>query len=269
MSVATDRLMLKVKRADKHILELQNALLSFKASNPHRFSAKRDPQTRKLHYYVESMQPVPEEIALICGDILHNLRNALDHLVCRLVEIGDGAKAITTSTAFPAFLTPDKYKAGRDGKVKGMRPEAIKAIDELEPYEGGAGDILWHLHKLNIVDKHRLIFTVGMAPTEMNVGKHLGAKHMAELLKAKNLDPADFPDFPNVYAPFPERKPLKVGDDLYISEPDAEVDENLEFLLDVAFAESGVAEGESILETVQKMADVVEGIISSFEPLLI
>ena len=40
-----------------------------------------------------------------------------------------------------------------------MRPEAVEAIDRLKPYKGG-NDLLWKIHALNNLDKHRAIFTL-------------------------------------------------------------------------------------------------------------
>src|SRR5579863_169632 len=96
-----DLIRLKIKRADKHIAELQAAILAFKATNPHEVTAKRDPNTRKLIYYVHKADPVPDDIALIAGDVLQNLRSAVDHLAYQLVLVAGGTPDIQTS--FPIF----------------------------------------------------------------------------------------------------------------------------------------------------------------------
>jgi len=51
-----------------------------------------------------------------------------------------------------------------------MGNAAINAIDTTEPYQGGKGHSLWVLHKLNNIDKHRLLITVGSAYRSFNVG---------------------------------------------------------------------------------------------------
>src|SRR5438132_5583994 len=45
------------------------------------------------------------------------------------------------------------------------------AIDALRPYKGG-NDVLWQLHELNNVDKHRLILTVGSALRSTDLGDY-------------------------------------------------------------------------------------------------
>ena len=51
-----------------------------------------------------------------------------------------------------------------------MRQDAIDAIRALEPYKGGKGENLWVLHRLNNIDKHRLIVTVGSSFQSVDVG---------------------------------------------------------------------------------------------------
>jgi hypothetical protein len=258
-----DLIRLKTKRANKHIAELQTAILAFKATDPHEVSAKRDPQTRKLIYYVHKADPVPDDIALIAGDVLQNLRSAVDHLAYQLVLAAGNTP--DTSTSFPIFDTPDKYKSGVQGKVKGMAETAVKAIDIVEPYQGGKGEILWRIHRLNNIDKHRLIFTCGIAPSQFNFGRHIGVERLTEFVETYGI--SALPQFPDAFIDFPSRKMLKVGDELFIDKPDAEINEDIQFLLDIAFNEPGIAEGESIIETLQSAADFAENLISDFTPL--
>jgi hypothetical protein len=62
--------------------------------------------------------------------------------------------------------------------------------------------------------------------------------------------------------------PLKAGDELFIDMPDAEVDEKLEFRFDVAFSEPQISEGDPVLETLQQIVDLVDGLLTGFAPLL-
>src|SRR5687768_4903488 len=122
----------KIERAKKHVDDLNVAVCSFLDSKPYLVGAKRDPQTRRPIYYLTSVQSVPTTIAAIAGDVLHALRSALDHLAFSLVEVS--GIALTTKErrdiSFPILDTEDaaKYKSDRARKVKGMRPQAIKAI---------------------------------------------------------------------------------------------------------------------------------------------
>ena len=48
---------------------------------------------------------------VLIGEILHNLRSALDHLIWQLVILETGAPPTTTKTAFPIFETAAGYKS--------------------------------------------------------------------------------------------------------------------------------------------------------------
>jgi len=261
---STDLIRLKIERADKHIEELKSAILAFKNSGPYKISAKRDPQTRKLIYFLVDVQPVPLDIACIAGDALHNLRCALDHLAYRLFRVGAGDTADAKHVYFPIFDDATKYQSGVNGKVHGMRQDAIDAINAVKPYKGG-NDTLWRLHRLDSTDKHRLLITVGAAFSSMNIGAHGGAI-LAALMKEHGLP--EPPPIELYLAPADRMFPLKVGDELFIDAPDAEVNEKINFLFDIAFGEPGIVEGDSILETLKGMSDLVGNIVSDFGPLL-
>jgi hypothetical protein len=63
--------------------------------------------------------------------------------------------------------------------------------------------------------------------------------------------------------------PLKVGKELFIDSIDHEIHKEMDFRFDVALSETQVVEGDSLLEMVHQMMDLVNGIIPIFEPLLV
>lgn len=95
---------------------------------------------------------MPFDIVIMAGDIIHNLRSALDHLAFNLVQVG--GKIPTSDTGFPIAATRKIYESTKSRKVRGMTSAAKNAIDDLCPY-GGGNELLWRLHHLDIVDKHR------------------------------------------------------------------------------------------------------------------
>jgi hypothetical protein len=252
---------LKLKRADKHIADLHDALSTFKKSNPCRIGTKRDPNTRCLSYYIESFDDVPSDIGLIAADTLFNLRSALDHVVMQLWITG-GRQGKEAAVMFPIFDSPSKYSAQKHGKIQGLRPDAVKAIDFIQPYKGGRGQSLWVLHELNNTDKHRLLLTVGGGFNGMNIGpvvnrelKRLGA-------------PGEPVPVLEVSDPRLWTCPLKVGAILFTDMPDTELHEDVYFLFDVALGEPGIAPGESVLKTLQDMSKLVADIVDQLGRLL-
>lgn len=243
---------LKIDWANKHIEELHSALDAFIASNPYVVGEKRNPDTRQHIYYAVKVTPVPPEILLITGDILQNIRSALDYLVCHLVRVNNGT--VTKSTGFPIFEyvpTTKDEKAAFSRKVKGMRQEAIDIIESIEPYKGRNND-LWRLHDLNIRDKHRLLLTAGAAMWQFNLGQHLratGILHNATDLwigRTKTLL-------------------VEEGQELIVDPPDAEVNQNIEFQFQVALNETGICEGEPLIMIVRQSLNLVKRLIQRFE----
>ena len=251
----------KIERAKQHIRELHVEITSFLApSEPFTVRAKRDPQTREPVYYVARVNGTPPvKIAAIAGDAVQNLSSALDHLAYHLVLVGSPASIRRRHVYFPISEDATKYKAEVLGKVKGMRPEAIKAINALKPYKGG-NDLLWSLHRLNRIDKHRMLITVGAA----YVHRSMTPSERELFWKFRERIP-DL-DFITVDAR-QVRCALQEGDELFRDSPDAEVNEDMHFRFEVVFGELDVLH-TMLVPTLQRMADSVDAIIERFRPFL-
>jgi len=251
----------KVERAKQQLSELDTTLGAFFRTNPYKVGTKRDPQTRRLIYYLVSVRDVPLEISVIAGEVLQSLRSALDHLAYQLVLVGTGQSGPFNHVYFPIFDSASKYQAGKLGQIKGMRQDAIDVIDGLKPYKGG-NDILWRLHKLNIVDKHRLLVTVGSQMRSADIGA-LMSSQMPPL-----PDGTPVPILSAFFKVADPMFPLKTGDELLTDLPDAKPNKHLEFRFEVALSEPHILEGEPIGETLHQMIDLVDALIPNFKPLL-
>ena len=144
---------LKIKRAEKHISELDAVLTAFLAKKPYRVLIEADHGTFEVATLVN--EKIPEEIPLIIGDATHNLRAALDLLACALIHRGgkDPEKA-----QFPFGRTIDTFEDGVKELV-GVDAKIIATIiNMLHPNTRNAhGGRLAALHDLDIMDKHKLI----------------------------------------------------------------------------------------------------------------
>ena len=65
---------MKLDRAKQRMKELEEALQSFYATNPFKFSGKADLQAGKVVYTMDSVKDAPDEAPLIAGEIIQNLR---------------------------------------------------------------------------------------------------------------------------------------------------------------------------------------------------
>ena len=267
---ARDRLNLiavKVDRAQEHLASLSAEVRLYLDSKPYAVSAKRHPESGRLIYFVAGVRPTPPKLSALLGDTIHNLRSALDHLAYQIVWVGIG-KSPSSHVYFPIADDRAKYLEQRRRQLKGATPAAISTIDSLSPYKGG-NDELWQLHKLNNVDKHRVLITAGSAFRSVNIGAHMSRemhKHLASSPMGEKF--AEMPPLDLFIRPADRMFPLKPGDELFIDGPDAEPNDKLEFRFEVAFGEQAVAFGVPIVETLTSLVMLVQGILPKFEPHL-
>jgi hypothetical protein len=256
---------LKVERADKHIRDLCVALEAFYATNPYGIARKINPDTGEHVYYVTRVDEVPSSISIIAGDALQNLRSALDHLVYQLVAEGIAPKTPGSHIGLPVADSPTKYMSPKfRRKIQGAGPNAIKRIDALKPYRGG-NDTLWHLHKLNNVDKHRLLLAAITRHKFRSMTLDDYARMAISNPKIDIRTMMGLVSWTNFGGP---TEPLKVGDKLYVKPSYLKLKKNMEFKFEVAFNEPQIIECKSLIETLYEMFKFVENIIGRFADLL-
>src|SRR2546425_13371311 len=118
---ADERLVLiraKVARANKHIQELDAALVAFFKTNPYVVQGKHDPDTGRPVYKMTKVDPVSVAVPVIAGDVLQNLRSALDYLAYQLVSVGTGSSGPFDYVYFPIAASAAKYESDKRGKLK-------------------------------------------------------------------------------------------------------------------------------------------------------
>jgi hypothetical protein len=236
------RLDLKVQRAKKHIVDLESEWGIFLDTGPYRISVEDDFNTGERNYNVADAGEIPVDIPVIVGDALQNIRSALDHLAYHLAVLGSGSSGKLSHTYFPISDNATKYHSEKARKVKGMRQDAIDAIDALEPYGGGRGEIFWLINTLNNIDKHRILLTA--LPNLMGHSISPGQFRTEGWKRLFDVEPDRISDI--MTAPAAKRFPLK-------------------FIISPAFAEPQVVEGSPIIPKLREMADVVHALIFRFE----
>ena len=258
----------KLDRAQKHIRDLGVEVATFMETKPYTVGVRTEYQ--RTVYYLAKLVETPSNILAITGDVLFNLRAALDHLAYWLAETNNADQAILRRISFPIFDDSAKYNQGAGERLKGLDQNAVGAINAIEPYNGGKGYLLWQLHKLNNIDKHRLLITVGCHLTgfrlhttrRRHMHKAINAEAGIELTddQADELNPFLPPDG-NVHA-------LKEGvvlvKDLFANE---EVDQSTKFTFVVALNEPLIVDCKPLLPVLNEMADCVDAVITNFEPL--
>lgn len=156
-----DSAYLKVSRAQKHIGDLEKAFAAFVADDPYTMSIQNDPQGG-LSVRLKLTKPMPNEIGLIIGDAVHNLRASLDHAVWELIGLDGGTQ--DRWTKLPASSTGViDYKAMCRG-IKTPRDDTKQFFVDLAVHNE-SGSLLYALHLLDNTDKHVIILPLLEAGT--------------------------------------------------------------------------------------------------------
>ena len=250
----------KLDWAKQHIQKLNAALQRFYDANPVSTFTKSDPKTGDLSYYVGNIPAVSAEIPLILGDALYSLRDALDYLACGLVPV------VTPDTKFPIYDSAKNYKSILGRVVPAIGKDALKVLDSIRPYQGG-NLLLWQLHKLNIIDKHRLLLTVCVVNSmrTLRPGEEISAT--SSLPERLLLEPREgLPNLiaENVFSPIP----LKAGDKL-LTVSTTESEQKVDFYFAVGINEPSIAKGTPLWMLVDFLYRRVEGVITKLSPFLL
>lgn len=155
----TDSATLKVHRASENIFEL-NELLS--ESRPFRYVIETNANTGQRTTRPKQNESVINAVALLCGDAIHNLRTALDHAYWEIVSphVPEGDRA---SIQFPFSKTEARLdEAVKNRLAHRVSPKFFDAIIALKPHrEPGGNELLYFIHEMDLLDKHRLLIPTG------------------------------------------------------------------------------------------------------------
>jgi hypothetical protein len=157
----------KIERAEEHIGGLDVWLCGLGHTKPYVLGFKPHPipEINLTTIYVESIDEVGA--SLFIGDCLHNLRSAFDHLAWQLVEASGGVP--NKDTFFPICNRSEQFApAIGKGEIEKIRDGAKNLIRDIQPCHGG-NELLWIIHELNRIDKHRYLLTTASAIADFGV----------------------------------------------------------------------------------------------------
>ena len=131
-------------------------------------------------------------------------------------------------------------------------------FDSVKPYKGG-NDILWQLHRLNNIDKHRTIFATAVGYSVDVVPDMLST--MGEEIHEKFRGLEGVSAFIKPANPVP----IVVGSVLFDAGQDSSDNPNMKFKFEINLHEVGIVEEEGI-NFLSAMANEVEKQIALFSP---
>ncbi len=255
---------LKVGRAERHLDELHQALRAFREKQPYEIRIDDQTSPTQRLYRLHIREEVPIGLSLIVGDVIHNLRSALDHLVYQMVLSNHHGPR--RSNAFPICDTRDEFDSGHAARLRGMTQDAVRAIKGLHPYKGG-NDALWRIHKLDIEDKHRLLIPAWEQYQHVSIDIAAPTRHGLSEMAEPYAKPEEVPEHRIGIKPG-QRFRVEEGTVVFAEPKDSKVDMKPQIALDVAFGEGEVLEGELLVPTLRQFFSLTNEVIDLLAPFL-
>ena len=164
----------KLDRARQHLREFDRAADEFVTSEPrpYRGISETDSRDGGRVWRLKIERHPPDRLGLLVGDIIHNMRASLDHLVWQLALLTTPTP--NARTEFPIYLDAQPASSGRSAfkregqaKIRDIPQTAQSVIESKQPYHASDPEHtpIWLLHTLDIEDKHKLIPTLGVLAT--------------------------------------------------------------------------------------------------------
>ena len=152
MSHPLDGAYLRITRATEHVAELEGLVSAYGQSELDGISVDIDPNTFHLTLdFAEQVASSPM-ISVVSGEVLYNLRAALDYLVFELAKLDSGGVE-QDGTQFPIEDSVGHFTARRKTFLKGFSDEHVAVIEGYQPYKG----VEWtrRFRNFSNPDKHR------------------------------------------------------------------------------------------------------------------
>jgi hypothetical protein len=160
---------LKLHRAKTHLDCVRSETDAFLERDPAPFGIRTDCTPRpdkSIEYILYSVirEPPPRELALPIGDVIQNIRGALDHLV---YELATPRARKSIRLQFPIFLDECEFKVRSSPLIKSIGGDERTLIERVQPYvawDPPADNPLAILRELSNFDKHKLLVPLVAAP---------------------------------------------------------------------------------------------------------
>jgi len=156
---ALDGCRAKLDRAEQHLNALSDEIRATMEGegDPRQLRTEFDEADRSTVVYYSEPQPLPIEWGVALGDVIHNTRSALDHLVYQLVLLAGG-----TPNAGHQFPIDDTSQAWTNsvarGRLDAIDQAHVTKIESFQPFTPGTGVTrLSVVRDFSNIDKHRLI----------------------------------------------------------------------------------------------------------------
>lgn len=150
---------LKIKRAEKHHADLEELLRKRK---PFRYFVETNFKTGDRSTFAKRDDEVANHAAIIIGDLIHNLRSALDHTYWACTEKFAKSDGEKRNIQFPIASSEKSLKESvMPGLPSRVSESFARALESIKPYREEGNRALCLIHDLDVMDKHKLLIPTG------------------------------------------------------------------------------------------------------------
>ena len=129
----------KLARAEKHHDLLEQELGDFIEQDPQPIGLSIPYLDTESGWHVclaIARQPPPPRLGVLLGDLLHNVRSALDHLVWQLVLLnGETPRAGGRGNDYPLAMSEHEWRTAEGSSLRGVAEEHRAKIQITQPYK--------------------------------------------------------------------------------------------------------------------------------------
>lgn len=179
----------KLGRARQHITEAREIARAWLDSDVFIVEGTTDPATGRTEARVRLRGSPPDQLALVVGDTVHNLRAALDQAIFDAAYRHAGGsltEAEERVLAFPILATAPQegFEKRTAGQLPHVPVEVRRVVEEVQPYhwndatypDGSLFHTLWRVHDLDRIDKHRRLTVMAASLGHHGVGVPTGVE---------------------------------------------------------------------------------------------
>jgi hypothetical protein len=247
----------KLARAEQVWNELGARLIDFLAQEPYRHEGTFDADAEEWVVSFRVLAEPPSEWGVLVGDVVHNLRSALDHLAWQLVLLNNAEPG--RRTQFPIFSDGAAYRAqGEAVQAAGMSDADKALIEEFQPFRQPEAEERPHelsvLQHLSNVDKHRVVHTTLV----QTAGSQFRIHGLEDVTGIRHIAPQ--------FGPLTDGAELvRIG--IVVEGPNPRLTIDADLRLDVAFADEGSpVYNENVPGVLLELREYVSDLVGRFEP---
>ncbi|GAB4225404.1 MAG: hypothetical protein Kow0032_01170 [Methyloligellaceae bacterium] len=258
-----------LRRADKHIAELEREIKTFTPDKPYTYVVEKHADGVRDVHKLRFSEEFSSDIACILFDAVMNLRACLDQIAFAVARLaGHDIEMANFPFASGADTLPEKLK----GLQPTMPPEIIALFAGFKPYKGG-DNTLWALNYIRNIKTHAILVPVSFGDARIfhsgdeeltMIATKVTTKRSGEIAIQGN--PGTFTVRSKVSEGNPSWDPHKNEITLMITGPGADIQMQTEFTYSIVIHHSEkVIDGQPPVPLLNAMRGIVERILMATE----